>query len=547
MYTTVVNFRTEENVRLIGGRPFDWTSNITPLDLGLNGGRGSGVAILWYPFKSTNPDEIFYPEDTVIHKLHSNELKPREDQLVVDFEDREAQSSLITGGKGSSLALLTSVMIGNKYDEKDDGFLLEKISSKNRLVRSRKISKSDWNLSMTTNNNKEQLEKSNWKLRKELNLPDFIVPAGFVLTVSSFEKILLSNDNIRKSIQMIEDVAYGIKSGQLEEICKETVDKIIILEMDREVKEAIEIGYKRLLDKSLQSAFKLAVRSSAIGEDGSDTSSAGQNDTFLGLKTLEDVLIGVKKCWASNYAFQSVQYRRQHIIPIKTGMAVVVQTMVASECAGVLFTRHPTTGDPKKIVITANYGLGESVVSGSVDPDVFTIQRNYNDDKLNIITSKIGSKSHSINMTEDGSENVATVEINQRDKSVPCLKTDVILKLSEIGVALEKMYCSPRDIEWAIYKNQIYLLQARPITSLKPLTDWELLHELDTAVMSLDDCFTQANVGEVLPGTTTPLSITIIGYALDASVNRQVSGVHISGLFSMFVKIYQILLSICLC
>lgn len=133
-------------------------------------------------------------------------------------------------------------------------------------------------------------------------------------------------------------------------------------------------------------------------------------------------------------------------------MAVVVQTMVASECAGVLFTRHPTTGDPKKIVITANYGLGESVVSGSIDPDVFTIQRNYNDDKLNIITSKIGSKSHSINMTDDDSENVATVEINQRDKSVPCLKTDIILKLSEIGVALEKMYCSPRDIEWAIYE-----------------------------------------------------------------------------------------------
>lgn len=308
MYTTVVNFRTEENVRLIGGRPFDWTSNITPLDLGLNGGRGSGVAILWYPFKSTNPDEIFYPEDTVIHKLYSNELKPREDQLVVDFEDREAQSSLITGGKGSSLALLTTVMKGNKFDENDDGFLLEKVSSKNRLVRSRKISKSDWNLSMTKN--KEELKKSNWKLRKELNLPDFIVPAGFVLTVSSFEMVLKSNDHIRESIQMIEDVAYGIKTDDLEETCKQTVDKIIKSEMNREVKEAIQIGYKRLLEQSLDSHFKLAVRSSAIGEDGSDTSSAGQNDTFLGLKTLEEVFIGVKKCWASLYAFQSVQYRR---------------------------------------------------------------------------------------------------------------------------------------------------------------------------------------------------------------------------------------------
>lgn len=105
--------------------------------------------------------------------------------------------------------------------------------------------------------------------------------------------------------------------------------------------------------------FRLAVRSSAIGEDGEDASSAGQNITVLGLTTLADTLRSIQKCWASLYAYQSVEYRRQHVQPIAVQMAVVVQTMVPSDCAGVLFTKHPTSGDPSKIVITANYGLGE--------------------------------------------------------------------------------------------------------------------------------------------------------------------------------------------
>lgn len=112
--------------------------------------------------------------------------------------------------------------------------------------------------------------------------------------------------------------------------------------------------------------FRLAVRSSAIGEDSEDSSSAGQNDTFLGLTSLEAVLDGVRKCWASLYTFQSVEYRRQHVQPIDTQMAVVVQVMVASECAGVLFTQHPSNGDPSKMLITANFGLGEVGVNKQI-------------------------------------------------------------------------------------------------------------------------------------------------------------------------------------
>lgn len=213
--------------------------------------------------------------------------------------------------------------------------------------------------------------------------------------------------------------------------------------------------------------FRLAVRSSAISEDTEDTSSAGQNETILGLTSFDDVLKSIAKCWASLYTYQSVEYRRQHVQEIIVQMSVVIQVMVPSDCAGVMFTKHPTSGDPSKIVITANYGLGESVVSGSVEPDVYVVKRGYKNNKLNVVQTKIGDKLHSLNMstteTIDTSKMIETNILTEEKQKACCLSEDQILKLSEIGVHLEKLYGNPRDIEWAIYevnaKCHIYLRQ----------------------------------------------------------------------------------------
>ena len=101
------------------------------------------------------------------------------------------------------------------------------------------------------------------------------------------------------------------------------------------------------------------MRSSAVGEDSDELSAAGQNETLLGCRGVDGVLDGVRRCWASQFALQSVQYRRQHAQPINAPMAVVVQRMVDARCAGVLFTCDPASGDPRRMLITANYGLGE--------------------------------------------------------------------------------------------------------------------------------------------------------------------------------------------
>lgn len=135
--------------------------------------------------------------------------------------------------------------------------------------------------------------------------------------------------------------------------------------MDEDLEKAVTNFYNNLKltyseSPSLKSFdFRLAVRSSAIGEDSEDTSSAGQNETILGVTSLDDVLRSIAKCWSSLYTYQSVEYRRQHVQEIIVQMSIVIQVMIPSECAGVMFTKHPTNGDPSKIVITANYGLGE--------------------------------------------------------------------------------------------------------------------------------------------------------------------------------------------
>lgn len=197
-------------------------------------------------------------------------------------------------------------------------------------------------------------------------------------------------------------------------------------------------------------------------------------------------------------------------------MAVVVQKMVAAEAAGVLFSRHPLNGDPSVIVLTANYGLGESVVSAKADPDTFFVKRSYKDD-LELLGSKTGQKKMQIQM-DDGT-NVKETELSEEQRAALCLSEETVLKLAKLGVIMEKFFGSPRDIEFAITKDQkIYLLQSRPITSLNNFTDYEIIHENDTAVMSVDTIYTKANVGEVVLGSMSVFSQSTMKECLEKMV-----------------------------
>lgn len=179
-------------------------------------------------------------------------------------------------------------------------------------------------------------------------------------------------------------------------------------------------------------------------------------------------------------------------------MSVVVQKMVAAEAAGVLFTRHPVNGDISVTIITANYGLGESVVSAKSEPDTFYIRRTISDE-LEFLGSKAGAKKTITVMNSEAS--IEEIDLPESKRSQLCLSEEACLKLARLGVIMEKYFGTARDIEFAVTKDEkIYLLQSRPITALNSFTEYEMIHESDSAIMSPNDCLTKANVGEIILG-----------------------------------------------
>lgn len=189
---------------------------------------------------------------------------------------------------------------------------------------------------------------------------------------------------------------------------------------------------------------------------------------------------------------------RQNIQPIQTTMSVVVQRMVPAEAAGVLFTRHPVNGDIGVTIITANYGLGESVVSAKSEPDTFYIKRTISD-KLEFLGSKAGAKKMITVMDSEAS--IQEIDLPENKRSQLCLSEETCLKLARLGVIMEKYFGTARDLEFAVTKDdKIYLLQSRPITALNSFTEYEIINENNTAIMSPNDSITKAMAGEVILG-----------------------------------------------
>lgn len=227
------------------------------------------------------------------------------EKFTLSFDELNAQHEQFCGGKGSSLAILTQSV---------------KAAAEQNAI--------------------------------------FTVPRGFTLTTDAFDRQLKHNARLNETINEIERIAYN-RGGHLDDACKELAKLFTDTPIEEKIVDQIKKAFAILTENTADSSLKVAVRSSAIGEDGVETSSAGQNETFLGVRGIEEVLTAVQKCWASLFTAQSVIYRIQNLQPINTKMAVVIQQMIAPDCAGVLFTRHPVTKNPSQLLVTANYGLGE--------------------------------------------------------------------------------------------------------------------------------------------------------------------------------------------
>ena len=205
----------------------------------------------------------------------------------------------------------------------------------------------------------------------------------------------------------------------------------------------------------------VAVRSSATAEDLPDASFAGQQETYLNIKGEKSLLEAVQKCWASLYGARALYYRaKQGFDDRSVNIAVVVQQMIDSEKAGVMFTSHPVTGEPLSI-IEGSWGLGESVVSGSVSPDKYVF-----DQRTGKVIDRLVARKK-IEIVSDGEHGTKTLDVGKERQETPVLSDDEIARLATFGKVAETHYGVPQDVEWSIVGTTIYILQSRPITTIR--------------------------------------------------------------------------------
>ncbi|XP_075215560.1 rifampicin phosphotransferase-like isoform X2 [Lycorma delicatula] len=339
--------------------------------------------------------------------------------------------------------------------------------------------------------------------------PKAVVPQGFCLTKMAMDLQIQSSRELKAAVRTFMQEAHLL---DLTQTCNR------IQEVWLKTKVCTELQY--VISEHIEINVPYAIRSSGLTEDTAKLSSAGQNATFLACIGLESILRAIQKCWASLYSFQSVQYRRLHGIPLKSSMGIVIQKMVASEIGGVMFTCDPVTGNPFETVITANYGLGETVVSAAVEPDSIRLQKQSAEGKVDFIikSQTCGKKTHQYSMTGNGL--IMKLNLNDTTANEICISQEEAKLLANIGGYLEEEFGSPCDIEWAILKETVYLLQCRPVTTLHAWTDEELLHEFDSALLPMDVTST-ANTGEVLPGATSLLSQSLLVHTIDMAITTQ--------------------------
>jgi pyruvate,water dikinase len=296
----------------------------------------------------------------------------------------------------------------------------------------------------------------------EMENTGFPIPPGFCVSADSYWMFVKAN----KIDEMIQELLVGLdisNNQKLNDAAAKIKDRIVSMPMPDEIRTEIIEAYKTLASK-MGSAGKdvyVAVRSSATAEDLPQASFAGQQASFLNVKGQDEVVKAVKACWASLFESRAIFYRvEQGFDHMKVKLCAVIQAMVQSERSGVMFTVDPLSQDPNKMVIEAVYGLGEAIVSGAVTPDKYIIDKRM----LKVLDRKIAKQEWMITRLE---EETTKGFIKKEYQALQKLADPQIQTLAGIGRKIEQHYGSPQDIEWAVEGDKIYIVQSRPITTLK--------------------------------------------------------------------------------
>jgi pyruvate, water dikinase len=292
------------------------------------------------------------------------------------------------------------------------------------------------------------------------------VPPGFAVTAFSYERYIQEKKIAEQIYKIIKETVTNPNDPKqydtASKIIRELVEKT---PMPKDIEDTIRASYKDLNKRlGLKDTF-VAVRSSATAEDLPDASFAGQQETYLNVKGEDDLINKVVKCWSSLFTPRAIFYRNEKGFPHeKVFISVGVQKMVNSGCAGVMFTINPVTGNRDEIVIEGNYGLGETVVSGAVNPDDFVIDKA----STNIKERRISRKTVQY-IRDPKTGKTVHLDISVEKQQLTCIQDRELLTLAELAKRIEKHYGKPMDIEWAIdqdltYPQNMFIVQARPET-----------------------------------------------------------------------------------
>ncbi len=300
-----------------------------------------------------------------------------------------------------------------------------------------------------------------------LNLP---VPAGFAIATKAYEKFLETASTKIKIKEILQNCDIE-NTQQLLDTSKSIKELILSQDMPMPIKSEIVESYKQLsysnqvlseevlkLISAGRELALVAVRSSATAEDLPTASFAGQQASFLNVKGIKDLIDAVKKCWASLYEPRAIFYRAKQGVT-DASISVIVQRMVSNvEKSGVMFTVNPVTGGDE-IVIEATWGLGEMLVSGSIQPDQYRITK-----EGEILENVIGKKERR-KIRDYATDRTIEVSVPKDFVNAQVLAEEEMLRLVQYALKLEKFYKKPQDIEFAIEKNKIYIVQTRPVTT----------------------------------------------------------------------------------
>lgn len=284
------------------------------------------------------------------------------------------------------------------------------------------------------------------------------VPDGFSISTDVFKRIIGETPVINELLDQLSRLKAGDR-GRIDELSGEMRRIIEGVVIPQDINEEITRFLSMFGEKKAY-----AVRSSATAEDLPAASFAGQQDTYLNIIGKEAILQHISKCWASLFTERAVIYRLQNGFDHrKVHLSVVVQKMIFPQAAGILFTADPVTSNRKVLSIDAGFGLGEAMVSGLVNADIYKVRNG------KVIDKKIFAKKLAIYALKDGG--TGQQEIEPERQSRQALTDEQILRLERIGRKIEAHFGRPQDIEWCLAEDTFYIVQSRPITTLYPIPD----------------------------------------------------------------------------